>query len=470
MKSSIYSLVALFIILFSATQAQDTTNTLSVDMFFTLVRKYHPLAKQIELLDDKGTSVVLKEKGAFDPYLYSSLNQKYFDEKQYYHLLGTALKIPTWYGVDFKLGYDQSAGQYLNAEDKLPSVGLAYAGVSLPLLQGLLINERRNVVKQAQVFKQSTVVEQKALLNDLMFDALAAYWEWYACYAQNIVYKDAAELSQQRFKGVRQSFLQGDRSAIDTLEAFLQYQNRLSNLNQSAIILQNASYKLSNFLWSANEEPLEITSALIPAIDKKIFIDLSNEVDSLNVNVENLAANHPQVLLYDYKYKSANIDLKWKLEKYKPKLNLNYNVLTAPVGNTIVSNLSTNNYKWGVDFSFPLFLRRERGDVKLSEIKLLEIEYAKQQKLLEQVNKIKMYRNELLVLQQQRILFASMVSNYSSLLNAEKRNFESGESSLFLINAREMALIDSQLKQIEVDAKLAKAYAGFQWGSAILVK
>ena len=59
-----------------------------------------------------------------------------------------------------------------------------------------------------------------------------------------------------------------------------------------------------------------------------------------------------------------------------------------------------------------------------------------------------------------------MVINYETLLNAEKRNFETGESSLFLINAREMSLIDAQIKQIEVNAKFAKAWAGFNWSCA----
>ena len=466
MKSKYISILLLFLLNFQLGKTQDTLVPLSLEMFYNIVKTNHPIAKQIYLLEDKGKNVVLREKGVFDPYLYSNLDQKYYSDKQYYNLFGSVLKIPTWYGIDFKLGYDQSTGQFLNAEDKLPAGGLVYAGVSMPLLQGLLINERRIIIKQAQVFKQSTVAEQNALLNDLMYEAIASYWEWYSAYAQTRVYENAAGLSQQRYQGVKQSFINGDRSAIDTLEAFLQYQNRLYNLNQAQILLQNTSYRLSNFLWTPNEEPLEITNKLIPQVNEKELENISNKADSLNINITNIAANHPQVLLYDFKLQAASLDLKWKLEKYKPKLNLNYNLLNEPIGNNLLTNMSVSNYKWGVEFSYPLFLRKERGDVKLGQIKVMEIEFSKQQKTLEQSNKIVNYKKELNILQGQRKLFSSMVINYETLLNAEKRNFETGESSLFLINAREMSLIDAQIKQIEVNAKFAKAWAGFNWSCA----
>ena len=50
-------------------------------------------------------------------------------------------------------------------------------------------------------------------------------------------------------------------------------------------------------------------------------------------------------------------------------------------------------------------------------------------------------------------MISEIVANYNTLLAAEERKFSFGESSLFLINARDSKLIDAKLKQIEVQNK-----------------
>ena len=50
-------------------------------------------------------------------------------------------------------------------------------------------------------------------------------------------------------------------------------------------------------------------------------------------------------------------------------------------------------------------------------------------------------------------MIGTIVADYVSLLNAEERKFSFGESSLFLINTRELRLIDAELKQNEIENK-----------------
>jgi outer membrane protein TolC len=468
MKNKKYILAICLVLGTLFLKAQDSSIVFSPEQFLSIVRKYHPVMKQYDLLTDKGKNTVLRERGNFDPYLFSNIDQKYFSDKQYYSLWSSGLKIPTWYGLDFKVGLDQSSGQYINAENTLPNSGLVYAGISMPILQGFWINERRNEVKKARIFAQSTQAEQLNSINNLLYDALAVYWEWYNAHRKYAVFEFAVSTAKQRFEAVKSTFSFGDRPAIDTLESYIQYQNRLFSLNQASIEKTNAALQLSNFLWNENEEPLEIQSNLTPINEDKISIKNFALPDSLNIMSAKLAMNHPAVKLYQLKYDYEAIERQWKLEKLKPKLNLNYNLLAQPIGDAWLSSFSTNNYKWGVDFSFPVFLRKERGDLRLADIKLLEINFAQEQKTLEQTNKIEQYKNELTVTEQQNRLFAQLVKNYDALLSAEKRNFESGESSLFLVNAREMALIDAQVKQIEIQAKFNKAKAGLLWAIGVL--
>ena len=68
-------------------------------------------------------------------------------------------------------------------------------------------------------------------------------------------------------------------------------------------------------------------------------------------------------------------------------------------------------------------------------------------------------------------LGAQMVINNERLLAGESQRFSAGESSLFLVNAREVPLIDTRIRQVDLEARLRKAYfsldheAGTLWSA-----
>jgi hypothetical protein len=77
-------------------------------------------------------------------------------------------------------------------------------------------------------------------LNDLLLEALEGYWNWVRAYNQLLIYREFIDLALERFDGIRESFTQGDLPAIDTLEAFIQVQNRRIGENQSFIELSKS--------------------------------------------------------------------------------------------------------------------------------------------------------------------------------------------------------------------------------------
>ena len=66
-------------------------------------------------------------------------------------------------------------------------------------------------------------------------------------------------------------------------------------------------------------------------------------------------------------------------------------------------------------------------------------------------------------------IYQKNVLDAEQLLNAEKQLFDNGESSLFLINARETAFIQSQLKLIECLVKSQQTYLSLQFALANLI-
>ena len=126
------------------------------------------------------------------------------------------------------------------------------------------------------------------------------------------------------------------------------------------------------------------------------------------------------------------------------------------------------NNKWGLSFAFPLFLRKERGELKMAKIKIQNTQYENNNKQTEIVNKTKSIYIEFKSLIKQFDLYESTVKNYEKLWLAEKTMFDSGESSLFIINSREMSYINSQLKLNELYIKKKKAALELNYSLGIL--
>lgn len=430
------------------------------DAYIALVKANHPLSKQADLLLETGEANLRKAKGEFDPVLKSQYDQKQFDGKNYYQLNSNELKIPTGIGVELKAGYDNNSGEFVNPENQLPDNGLAYAGIAVPLGSGLLFDERRQAVQQAKVLERASALERTLLLNQLIFDASEAYWNWYSAWNTFEIFDESVRLAEFRFNGVRESFVQGDVPAIDTLEAFILVQNRTLSKNEAYISLQKAKLAASNYLWSIEEQPLALEQSAKPLEHDDVEIDdpiKEEQISSLIMQVDQF---HPKMQLYYAKLENLNFERRMKAEKVKPKLNVNYNFLNQPVGNNPFESYSSNDYKWGFNFSMPILLRKGRGDLQLTKIKIQQTDLDRQQEGLSLQNKIRAYQTEIENLYQQIALFRDAVNNYQRMLNGEKRKFEEGESSLFIVNSRETSLITAEVKLIQILSKYQQAKAG----------
>jgi outer membrane protein TolC len=117
----------------------------------------------------------------------------------------------------------------------------------------------------------------------------------------------------------------------------------------------------------------------------------------------------------------------------------------------------------------PLFLRKERGDLQLANLKIQDQQYELDNKKAYIEFKIRSSIVEMTNALRQVEIYKKNVKDAEQLLNAEKQMFENGESSLFLINARETSYIQSKLKLIESLVKSQQSYLSLQYALANLI-
>lgn len=437
----------------------DSDTLLTFDDYISLINQHHPMVYQANLLRDMADANQMIARGYFDPKIGVSFDRKSFDNKDYYNILNGALSVPLWFGADIKVGYERSSGEFINPEAALPNQGLLSAGISIPLGSGLFFDERRQMVRQAEVYAEANDLERVLMFNDLYFDAVLVYTDWQQSYNNYEIAAEGVALASERFEGAVRRFENGDIPAIDTLEAFIQLQTRSRELIEQSQIVNEARTTVNNYLWFDGRIPLEVKPDVRP---EELFMDrLANRVDSLSILMDQVIDAHPELMLYNNKIRGLEIDQRMNRENLKPDLRLDFHPLLSSNEALIPGTFSANDYKFGVNLAYPLYLRKERGKIKLTEQKIRDAEYDRSLKRQDLTNKLLIYRaNEDFYIDQLAILDDN-VNNYKRLRDAELRKFQIGESSIFLVNSREVKYLEIKMKRVELINKLIQNRASY---------
>jgi hypothetical protein len=438
-------------LLFALLSSRVSSQELTLTEYLNWVLEEHPLAQKAKLNPQMRNAQYLQVKGLFDPLLESKFKNKFFKGTDYYTTSETSLSYNTPYAIGLVGHFDVNSGSYVNPADYTSNAGLLSLGVSMPLIKGLVIDERRMAKKRAEVMLEAGNLEQQLALNELLSQSVQLYSDWFFAVQKNNIIDSLVSTSERRFFAVRSRYLGGDRSAMDTLEAYVQNQNRLLQFQESKLEVIKSRIALVTFLESSDENRVAILNETVsPSANFKNELAPFRNGSSLFPMLE----AHPELALYATKGESLRLEEKWKVEKLKPKLNVEYHFLNKDLSEGLPSYFSTNNYKWGAEFSMPLFLREARGDLKVQRIKIeennLNIEWKRNQLEQKTLALENAYTNTLA----QQVLAESNAGLYKRLLQAENSKLFNGESTLFIVNQRENTYFENAIKALELDRKV----------------
>lgn len=445
--------------------AQEKKAVLTPEAVMELVRNNHPVAKQAALLVNRAAAELQSARGGFDPALEMEASRKTFDGKNYYYYTNPEIQLPTAAAFTLRAGTENNGGDLLANETTRGRS--SYLGVELPLGNGLLIDKRRAALQQAKILINQSEQDRKNVLNNLLLDAYTDYWQWAGAYQLYQVYTGFVQNAERRQNLVRNAFVNGDRSVMDTVESYTQLQ--LYRLQQTEALqkLNNAAISLSYFLWQNDTTPYNLPAHFLP--DTTRFL-AQEEIPVLEENINSLLEQHPLLRSAQFKVNSMETEKKLKFQGLLPYVSLKANVLSKDY--SFVKSWDAaylqNNYKWGLGVQLPLFLRQGRGEYKKAQIKLKESQLELMGKRWQLENKIRYYQNESTQLLQQWQIGNRLQENYRQLLRNEELKFSQGESSLFLVNARETKLLEMLQKQTAVRIKYLTASYQLRWAGGLL--
>ena len=463
-----YVLISLLIIFGIQARANDTLRVLSEAEFINIVRSYHPIAKQANLMVERAMAELLASRAGFDPQLFMSNDRKTFDGTNYYNYNNLELRIPTWYGIEVKAGLEDDLGASKNPE--LTTGKSSYLGVSVPLAKNLLMDKRRAVLMQSKIFRDQSKAERLLIINDLLVDSYMSYWDWVKNFEVYKILDEAAFDNAIRFNLVKIAFRQGDRPAIDTTEALAQLQSFQLARNDAWLNFIKAGLELSNFLWLPNNAPYYLPDVVIPDSSWKKVNTGAVPIPVLDDLLTIARSSHPKLQSFDYKLQIMDIERRLRFQNILPTLNVRYNLLNS--GYNVFADASVafyrNNYKFGVDFGLPLRLSQGRGEYRSVRLKIQEANLDLAQTRLLIDNKVRHYFNELSTLQNQIRIAEDNLTNFQKLFMGENMLYRAGESSLFMLNTRENKLLESLKKFVELKTSFFKSYQSLHWATGQL--
>lgn len=438
-------LVILLISIVGFAQSGDTIGYKEKDFLKQLIL-FSPAAQNSMLFRDMQDAEYREARAAFEPKLGGDFAAKEFDSKEYYNKFQSGVKVKTPLGIRFNGGYENNDGQFLNPEQTVPAQGLAYVGVEVPLGAGLFTDDERALVKQREVERDAAVLVYNLELNDYTLDAGKTYWEWYGSILMLDLSQEAVRRARARFNFVKRKNRIGEAATIDTLESYINLQNRLTKNYDNLVKYYKSSAYVKNYVWDS----AAINKPVVPVVDKDyeaLVLDTMYNLTLLN--------RHPMLVLLEADSAVNAINYRLAREYLKPEVDVAFKLQEA--GNELgEGNLDVaNNNFVGFNLYMPLLLRKQRAKMRQLEFKNDMISNKRQELFVKLNNSIDISLTNSSTLRENVDMLGIASRNYKRLLDAEITKFNLGESSLFMVNSRE-------LKWLEAREKYIKAYVDYR--------
>jgi outer membrane protein TolC len=414
------------LLLLAPVKAQES---LTLNEAFAWALNNHPVATMADAVEARGAAALLRSKGAFDPKVAGSYDRKQFLGKEYFDIVDAGVEWQSPYAVKVMGGYESARGIFLNPERTVPSGGQTYLAVKLPLLQGLITDAARIDRQRGDIAVERQLALADVVRNELRYDLATRYAQWLFANRALVINQQTEDLLETYLRDTRELFRQGDKPAVDTLEASIYLATQRLATRQAQVDAQMAKLAFSEMYW-----PLE--EADQPVSPEGTFLVLPELTDWATRQPE---LRELQLAITDYQ-----LEQRLKREKLKPKLDVSYyllgNALELPAAGDQFGGPFGRAYKVGATASYPIFNRKARGDVELGQLKIAEGEakLAGKQQSLEV--KADAYRQAVAAYNEQLNQAESLIGQNNRLLAAERELFRLGESTQFLLNVRQQHL------------------------------
>ena len=419
------------------------------------IEQHHPVLAAAERRQIQAEGKALAARGGFDPTLKVDAGAW---PEGFYNLRWAEAKLeqatPLW-GTSLFGSYRVGRGTIPTYEEERETLdeGEFKAGINVPLWRDGPIDERRASIRQNERGARAAFFEQETTRLDLLLDGAAAYWKWVAAGQVYQVALDLVRLAELRDSQLARKVQQGAVAEISRAENLRAVLDRRQDLVAAQRGLEQAAIKLSLFIRDEGGQPNVPQPQRLPGLPEATPPAQSE----LEIGKSDAMERRPEIAFYREAIERARVGVRLATNQLAPEVDFEVAVakdLGTASDSKDIDTLGPTELKLGVNFKMPLFMRKARGKAKEAEAKLSEV----QEKARFQRDKIE---NQILDLwsalnarAQQSVLAYETYRIAETVAAAERRRFDLGVTTLFIVNLREQ-------KSAEAARKLVKAKADY---------
>lgn len=436
---------------------------LTLEEVLQSTRTHHPRVLAALESEEVARAELMAARGGFDPQLGVSAKLR---SGGYYELrrVDVELRQPTaLWGTEVYAGYRLGVGV---EDDRYPSYysdetlggGEFRVGLRVPIWQDGPLDKRRAAQAEADFGVDAARERRLSVQVALRQSATDAYFAWVAAGRRAQVTAQLLDLARVRRKFVNARVAAGAVARVESLEAERSVLKRQASLLKARRSVERNGLVLSLYSRSSDGTPL------LPAMDAlPLVLPVPERLPDEGPNRGALACN-PEVAQKRAKIAQARVKADLARAQRAPRLDATLEA-SRDLG-TGDDTLPGTVFEGGLKFSLPLLMRTPRGRLAAAE-NLVEV--------LEQ--DLRFLQDKLVVAQRdarsaeqyawERYEVATqLLDTIERLADAERKRFDAGSTSLFVVNQREQAMAEAALDQVDAARGLWAARAAYQAATA----
>ena len=399
----------------------------------------------------------LEAAGAFDP---SWRSRASWTPLGYYKAgrIETVLQQPTdLYGLSAFAGWRLGTGTFADYEGKAATADLGElrAGVAVPLVRDRAVDKRRADRAVAQLEPAAAQAGLAQARLELKRSAAVRFWGWVEAGQQLQVAQKLLRMAQARDARLAERVHAGDLAEMERLDhrrAVLARQGQAVAAQQRA---RAAALELSLYLRDGSGQPL------VPSLDR-----MPTMVPALPDVLPELAPHQRSALLRRPELQRMTV---WRDQQHAQAVQAENARLPAVDLQAAVSrdlghgpaSLRPLEFEVAVMLDVPLLGRVPDGKIQQARAKLAKLE-AQQQWVRERIAvEVGQVHAELQAARERAGLAAQELAQARKLAEAERTAFASGASTVLVLNLREQAEAEAELREVTARIDWHRAWANW---------
>lgn len=378
-----------------------------------------------------------------------------------------AIEQPTGlWGATFFGGWRRGTGNYPIYEGKSATAddGEFRGGVSVPLWRNGPIDRRRASLAQAELGRLIAAHEYDAALLELRRVTAMRYWDWVFAGRRRAVAQELLAVAERRDAGLRERAAAGDIAPIEATDNQRTILERRERLIAAERMLEQAAIQLSLYYRDPDGEPRPPTPEQLPGGFPE---PAPPALTDASAAIEEARHLRPELRRLEQQRKQAEIEREWARNQQAPAVDIS--LMGAQDLGTSVSKLVNREEVYaGVSIDLPLQRRVAKGRTQVAEANIQRL--AQDYRLAadrvaaevkDALSGLKAAQRRIAVVRQQR-------EAARQLAEGERTRFELGDSTLLLVDTRELAQGDAALAEVEALTAFFKAMADYRAAMGVL--